>query len=86
MVQQIIETFSRRGCTVTKRIKVINIIKDIETYKVNYPFRKQFAHLIPDVLTNIKGRYYICGEFKTACEANDFVIECRNLRNELSNN
>lgn len=86
MYTQTIETISRRGCTVTKTAKVIAVISETETYRVNYPFRKQFAHLIPDVLTNIKGRYYICGEFKTACEANDFVRECRNLRNELSNN
>ena len=83
MAQQIIETFSRRGCTVTKRIKVINVIKDIETYKVSYPFKKQYAELIPDVVTNIKGRYYIVGEFITAHEAHEFIIECMTLRQQF---
>ncbi len=83
MYTQTIETISRRGCTVTKTAKVIAVISETETYRVNYPFKKQYAELIPDVVTNIKGRYYIVGEFITAHEAHEFIIECMTLRQQF---
>ena len=86
MSLQTITSCSRTGCINEEITKVIDILRVVSKFKVTFCFPTKYAILVPDVVTLIKGRYYIRGEFNTKQEANAFVNNCRDLKQDFINN